>query len=366
MAKSKGPGFDQLFTEGNTPPSGAFPVASMVQQVVKKAKSRVGRVSLDRLRPNPKQQRKVFDQQDLIELGDSIETHGLLQPLVIRESEIELNMFDIAAGERRWRAMQLKGMIEADAVILDAQCTDDEMEEIALIENVQRVNLSPFELATGYMKLHKDENGTIKHSITEIAQIVKKSPNVIDDYLAIIRAPQKVRQLIIDDPQHIAIRTIRDLSNVENEQDLDYLIEEVRAGGLKANDVSRILRDVRREQQGYSTRGTGRKTSSTQKSIQEEQGISKPLSSVSEEESSQERTVTTLVQKKRPSPAVALASLEQKLRRDQVEIQKVFTRITEDVPFMSVEEKKRVQEFTNGLIEQSTQLLHLAQVEAEQ
>ncbi len=332
MAKQK---FDDLFgSVQNTQASGAFPVQTIIQQIVKKAKSRYGVVPLDRLRPNPHQPRQVFDEQGLQELGDSIVAKGLLQPLVIRESPIEEGMFDIAAGERRWRAMQLKGIKEAEALILDAVCTNEEMEEIAVVENVQRSDLTPLELAHAYLKLHKDREGHVRNTIVQVAQIVKKDPNYVDDHLAILRAPEQVRQLIIDDP-HVPLRTIRDLSNVPDEADRDYLVGEVRARRLTANDISNILRELRQEQK--------------KKGSQQESGIEAPPSS------------------KRPSSTIlALKTLERKLHRAHTTIDREFRWISEEVASMSPSEKERVRQYAEQLLTRANELLHLTESDTQE
>ena len=105
--------FDDPFKKVPKQTPGAFSgIATVVDTGVKKTKRRYGTIPLDHVRPNPFQPRKQFDQQKLAELGDSIKEHGLLEPLVVRESASENSSFELACGERRWRAMQLKNITE--------------------------------------------------------------------------------------------------------------------------------------------------------------------------------------------------------------------------------------------------------------
>src|SRR5437667_4434633 len=141
MPKNK---FDDLFRNVSKPSPGAFSgIATVVESLITQTRRRYGMVPLSKLRPNPRQPRQHFDPVKLEELGNSIVEHGLLEPLVVRVSRETQGYFEIACGERRWRAMQLKNIQEAEAIILSENCSDDEIEQIALIENVQREDLSP-------------------------------------------------------------------------------------------------------------------------------------------------------------------------------------------------------------------------------
>lgn len=340
MPKNK---FDDLFKNVPKQTPGAFTgIASVVDTVVKKTKRRYGTIPLDRIRPNPSQPRKQFDQQKLLELGASIQEHGLLEPLVVRESAADTGYFDLACGERRWRAMQLKQMVDAEAIILDKDCTDDEMEQVALIENVQREDLSPIELAVAYDRLRKDNTKNTLRSISEVAALVHQPKSTIDDHLSILRAPDEVRQLIVTDPS-IPLRVIRDLSNVENPEDRAYLVDEVRSGSLTSNAVTKILQQLKRAQREEATQVV------TPASVPSSDGsgaskvtavITQPshIQMEDKEEGQPPRA------RRAVSPAVSLAALEQKLLRDSKQIQKITQRLTEEVMYMSSEEKQRVRE----------------------
>jgi ParB family chromosome partitioning protein len=335
--------FDDLFKNVPTQTPGAFSgIASVVDTVVKKTKRRYGTVLLKNVRPNPFQPRKQFDQQKLEELGDSIKEHGLLEPLVVRESTIDSGCFELACGERRWRAMQLKHIIEAEAIILDKDCTDEEMEQVALIENVQREDLSPMELALAYDRLRKHGGNGALRSINEVAIIVHQSKSTVDDHLAILRAPEDIRRLLVDDPA-IPLRIIRDLSNVENSDDRAYLVDEVRSGSLTSNAITRILQQLKRTQQKIPREEIVTTTVPVSErdfgaTHHTEQPIPVTTSQAGEIQDKVART-------RRPvSPALALASLEQKLLRDGKQVQKITQRLTDEIIIMTPEEKQRVRD----------------------
>jgi len=319
--------FDDLFKNVTSQSPGAFSgIATVVDQVIKKTKRQYGTVPLSQLRPNPNQPRKHFDPTKLEELGNSIVEHGLLEPLVVRVST-DTGYFEIACGERRWKAMQLKEIQEAEAIILSRECSDDEMEQIALIENIQREDLSPYELALAYERLHKDDQGRPKRSIVDVARLVQQSKSSVDDHLAILRVPDEVRKLIIDNPD-IPLRIIRDLGNVENPDDRLYLADEVRDGNLTSNGLTKILQQSKRTQKEQVSEAPSAYADT------EEMHPSAATNGVSAVPQSTKRRAAT--------PAIALAALEQKLSRDATTIRKIIDRLVKEAEEMTSEEKASV------------------------
>jgi ParB/RepB/Spo0J family partition protein len=283
----------------------------------------------------------------LEELGNSIVEHGLLEPLVVRVST-DTGYFEIACGERRWRAMQLKDMQEAEAIILAKECSDDEMEQIALIENIQREDLSPYELALAYDRLHKDDQGRPKRSIVEVARLIQQSKSSVDDHLAILRVPDEVRQLIIDNPD-IPLRTIRDLGNVENPDDRLYLADEVRAGNLTSNGLTKILQQSKRTQKDQ--------VSESPSAYADTEGTH---SSASTNGAS---AIPQSTKRRAASPAIALAALEQKLSRDAMVIRKIIDRLTKDATEITSEEKAIVYTNVSQWHDWMQQILNLTKEE---
>jgi ParB family chromosome partitioning protein len=145
-------------------------------------------IDIDRIVPNAEQPRKRFDEQGLEELADSIRTHGLIQPIVVRP--LPDGFFQLIAGERRWRAAQRAALHRLPAVIRDSE--SDSALEIALIENLQREDLNPIEEAHAYERL------TVEFGLTqeEIARRVGKNRATIANTLRLLRLPAEVQHWI--------------------------------------------------------------------------------------------------------------------------------------------------------------------------
>lgn len=143
-------------------------------------------VPVDRIRPNPDQPRRVFDDRELQDLAASIREKGVIQPLILRPQPGEAETYQIVAGERRWRAAQLAGVHELPAVIRDLD--DAEVLELALIENVQRADLNAVEEAQAYRQL-MDRFG---HTQERLAEGLGKSRSHIANVLRLLTLPAAV------------------------------------------------------------------------------------------------------------------------------------------------------------------------------
>ena len=147
-------------------------------------------ISIGNIVPNEDQPRKNFKEEQLKELANSIEKNGVLQPILVRQLKNHQNMYEIIAGERRWRAANFAGITEIPAIIKDL--SDRETFEIGLIENLQRENLSPIEEASGYRKLMNSFNYTQE----DIAKIINKSRSYIANVLRLLSLPQEVQDMV--------------------------------------------------------------------------------------------------------------------------------------------------------------------------
>jgi ParB family chromosome partitioning protein len=143
-------------------------------------------VPIDRIRPNPDQPRRAFDAAALEELAASIREKGVIQPLILRPHPGDPDGYEIVAGERRWRAAQIAGVHDLPAVVRDLG--DDEALELAIIENVQRADLSPVEEAQGYRQL-MDRFG---HTQERLAEGLGKSRSHIANLLRLLTLPEPV------------------------------------------------------------------------------------------------------------------------------------------------------------------------------
>lgn len=178
--------------------------------------SSVESIQIERIVPNRYQPRQVFDSSKIIELAESIDEHGLLQPIVVRP--IEENMYEIIAGERRFRALQSLHKSQADVII--RHMNDEETAVVALIENIQRENLSAVEEAEAYKKL-LEIGGTTQ---SELAKSLGKSQSFIANKLRLLKLTPKVISRLREGK--ITERHARAVLSLK-EEDQEKLIEQV-------------------------------------------------------------------------------------------------------------------------------------------
>lgn len=184
MKKGLGRGFDSLiptnlFDEAFDPTAGQDATMSQLRQLP----------TADII-PDPDQPRRFFDEEALRELADSIRRHGVVQPIVVTPHG---SQFMIVAGERRWRAAQLAGLVEMPSII--RSLSDQHRLEVSLIENLQRRDLNPLETATAYMKLRDQFNMTLE----QIGQHVGgKSVSAISNTLRLLKLPSVVRTALFE------------------------------------------------------------------------------------------------------------------------------------------------------------------------
>ena len=156
-------------------------------EVVKKVEQTL---NINRIEPNKNQPRKEFNEDALQELADSIKQFGVIEPLVVVKRK---GYYELIAGERRWRAARIAGLKEVPVVIKDYD--DQQIVEIALIENIQREDLNPIEEAHAYERLIQEFNLTQD----EVAERVSKSRTTVTNALRLLKLTEKVQQMLIDD-----------------------------------------------------------------------------------------------------------------------------------------------------------------------
>lgn len=147
-------------------------------------------VPIENIHPNPGQPRRFFDRDDLQELAASIQQKGILQPLIVRKNTANPAGYEIVAGERRWRAAQLANLHELPVLV--REYSDNEVLEVAIIENVQRANLNPIEEAAGYRQL-MDRFG---HTQEKLAEGLSKSRSHIANLLRLLQLPEDVQEML--------------------------------------------------------------------------------------------------------------------------------------------------------------------------
>lgn len=156
-------------------------------EVIKKTEQTL---NINRIEPNKNQPRKEFNEDALQELADSIKQFGVIEPLVVAKRK---GYYELIAGERRWRAARLAGLKEVPVVIKDYD--DQQIVEIALIENIQREDLNPIEEAHAYERLIQE----FKLTQDEVAERVSKSRTTVTNALRLLKLTEKVQQMLIDD-----------------------------------------------------------------------------------------------------------------------------------------------------------------------
>lgn len=147
-------------------------------------------ISINKIKSDIDQPRKVFDSEKIAELTESIKTHGIIQPLILRKEADD--QFIIVAGERRWRAAKMAGLKEVPAIIMEL--TNKDILEISLIENIQRQDLNPIEEAMAYKKLLSDFNITQD----ELSKRIGKSRVAISNTMRLTNLDNRVQQYIIE------------------------------------------------------------------------------------------------------------------------------------------------------------------------
>jgi|TARA_B110000285_G_scaffold52464_1_gene59702 ParB family chromosome partitioning protein len=148
------------------------------------------KIPISKLKPSSIQPRRLFDKNSINELAESIKAKGLVQPILVRPSKSQNGEYEIIAGERRWRAAQIAQLHELPAVIKNLD--DAEALEMAIIENVQRADLSPIEEAAGYKKLMEQYN----HTQEALAPIIGKSRSHIANIIRLLNLPASIQDMI--------------------------------------------------------------------------------------------------------------------------------------------------------------------------
>jgi ParB family transcriptional regulator, chromosome partitioning protein len=198
-----------------------------------KEDDKVIEVSLSELRPNPYQPRKQFDQEAIQELKESILQHGIIQPLIVRKS---IRGYEIVAGERRFRASKEANLQVVPVVVKDF--TEDEMREIALIENLQRENLNAIEEAEAYQAI-MDASGVTQE---ELAKRLGKSRPYIANHLRLINLPAAVKALLSD--KTLSMGHGRALLGLKDRKKIVPVTEKVIKESLNVRQLEELVKKI--------------------------------------------------------------------------------------------------------------------------
>jgi len=187
---------------------------------------------LDDIIPNRFQPREVFDEQGLKELAVSIKEHGVIQPIIVRKVD---NKYEIIAGERRYKASTMAGLTKIPAIVKNLD--DKESSKVALIENLQRRDLTPIEEARTYQKILELEDGMTQE---ELAASVGKTQSSVSNKLRLLALPEEVQDALLN--EKISERHARCLLNIENENDQVKMLNRVIEEKLTVRELDKIIK----------------------------------------------------------------------------------------------------------------------------
>ena len=226
--KALGKGLEQLFTNER------IDFDNFEKGLVEESRpNEIKEIKLSEIRSNPYQPRKIFDDESLQELADSIKEHGVVQPVIVKKS---IKGYELVAGERRTRACRIAGLKTVPAVIKDFN--DQEMMEIALIENIQRENLNPIEEAMAYDAIIHSYNLTQE----DVAKKFGKSRTYITNLLGLLKLPEETRKYV--EEKKLSMSHARALSKLEDKDEINRLAAKIVDDGLNVRTIENIARDI--------------------------------------------------------------------------------------------------------------------------
>jgi ParB family chromosome partitioning protein len=218
-------------------------------------KDEIKELDIDELRVNPYQPRKIFNEEALRELASSIKEHGVFQPIIVKKS---IKGYEIVAGERRFRASKLAGLKTIPAIIRDFN--DEQMMEIALLENLQREDLTAIEEAEAYKVMIDNLNLTQE----ELSKKVGKSRSHITNILGLLRLPKEVQGMV--NSSKISMAHARILSKLEDEDKIKTLAHKIENEKISVRDLEEMAQAPELEKKNKIER---KKTSNEYKYVEE-------------------------------------------------------------------------------------------------
>ena len=224
--KALGKGLEQLFSNESLYVN---PLETLDEIAENTPKEDIVEIKVSELRSNPYQPRQTFDQEKLVELANSIKEFGVLEPIIVTKS---IKGYEIVAGERRTKACELVGIEPIPAIIKDF--SDEEMMQIALLENIQRENLSAIEEAEAYNNLIKALNITQE----ELAKKIGKSRSYVTNMLGLLTLPESVKYEILHG--YISMGHAKVLSKLQDEELIKELVEKIKNDHISVRELESI------------------------------------------------------------------------------------------------------------------------------
>ncbi len=223
--KALGKGLEQLFTNNNV-----IDFNNFEKELVNDNKNNVTMIKVEEIRANPYQPRKTFNEDSLEELATSIKEYGVVQPIIVKKS---IKGYELIAGERRLRASKKAGLVEIPAIIKDF--TDQEMMEIALIENIQREDLNAIDEAKSVLNIINLRGFTQE----EFAKKFGKSRVYITNLLGLLKLPNNIQEMVVNkelSPSHARV-----LSKLDDENQINELAKKVIKNKLNVRELENLV-----------------------------------------------------------------------------------------------------------------------------
>ena len=226
--RALGRGLEELFN------SEILDYSSVEEKIVNETpKDEITMIDLAELRSNPYQPRKIFDEQALEELANSIKEHGVFQPIIVKRS---IKGYEIIAGERRVKASLMAGLTQIPAIVRDFN--DEQMMQIALLENLQRENLTAIEEATAYKKLQE----TLGLTQEELAKRLGKSRSHITNMLGLLTLPDTIQEDI--SAKKITMGHARVISKLDDYNQQQELVDKVINEGISVRQLEELAKET--------------------------------------------------------------------------------------------------------------------------
>ena len=205
-----------------------------------KVETNINKVSISDLVSNKFQPRKTFDEESLQDLTNSIKERGIIQPIIVRKSNIDSSKYEIIAGERRWLAAQKAGLHEVPVVITDVD--DLKSLEFAIVENVQRSDLNAIEEARGYQRLIKE----FSYDQEKVAQFIGKSRSHIANFLRLLALPEAVLKLI--EEKRLSAGHAKILVGLNN---AEFVANKIIEKGLSVRQAEKLVKIFKIKKQSF-------------------------------------------------------------------------------------------------------------------
>jgi ParB family transcriptional regulator, chromosome partitioning protein len=195
------------------------------------------RIPVENIEPNPKQPRRDFEEQSLQELASSIKLHDIIQPVTV--SRLHGNKYRLISGERRWRASKLAGLVDIPAYV--RQANDQELLELALLENLQREDLNAMEIALSYKRMMEE----LSHTQEQVAERMGKDRSTVTNYIRLLKLPPDIQVAVRNG--EISMGHARALINVDTIDKQLYIFDEIKTKGLSVRQTENLVRNFYKE-----------------------------------------------------------------------------------------------------------------------